>query len=43
MVDPGTVSTDLLKANGYPTTKSKMCTNSAQKIGLFAAQALGEP
>ena len=29
MVDPGTVSTDLLKANGFPTTKSKMCTNSA--------------
>ena len=41
MVDPGTVSADLLKATGYPTTKSKMCTNSVQKVGLLALQALG--
>ena len=41
MVDPGTVSADLLKANGFVTKKSKMCTNSAQKISLFALQALG--
>ena len=41
MVDPGTVSADLLKANGYPTTKSMMCSSYEQKVSLLAANALG--
>ena len=30
-VDPGAVSADLMKANGYVTTKSKMCANDFTK------------
>ena len=31
MVDPGTVPAGLLQARGFPTTKSKMCTDVLRK------------
>ncbi len=36
MVDPGTVPAGLLKERGFPTTKSKYCTDLATKTFLVA-------
>jgi hypothetical protein len=41
MVDPGSVPVDNLKQTGFPTTKSKMCSNALAK-GILDAQRLAK-
>ena len=41
MVDPGSVPVDNLKQTGFPTSKSKMCSNALAK-GILDAQRLAK-